>query len=143
MHTRQTLTTFFGFAGSRLPHAGAWPRNAIQGASHMSKQGPRTEWRTSTLFPVLTFLAATVIFLAVTLSPVEIGFAALYVAVVMLSATFLNQQGLVVAGASSRLVTLLYFYIFCLRFCSILPLIPWPVHPLPYIPAAFVCVSHP
>src|SRR5260370_11973818 len=99
MQTRQTLTTVFGFAGSRLPHAGAWPRNAIQGASHMSKQGPRTEWRTSTLFPVLTFLAATVIFLADTLSPVEIGFAALYVAVVMLSATFLNQQGLVVPAA--------------------------------------------
>src|SRR5260370_5688114 len=100
MHTRQTLTTFFGFAGSRLPHAGAWPRNAIQGASHMSKQGPRTEWRTSTLFPVLTFLAATVIFLADTLSPVEIGVAPLYVAGVMLSAAFLDQQALLGPGGA-------------------------------------------
>jgi len=89
----------------------------------MSKQGPRTEWRTSTLFPVLTFLAATVIFLADTLSPVEIGFAALYVAVVMLSATFLNQQGLVVAGVGCMLLTVVSFAIVHGSFDHIGPLI--------------------
>ena len=77
----------------------------------MSKQGPRAGRRTSTLLPVLTFLAATVIFLADTLSPVEIGFAALYVAVVMLSATFLNRQGLVVVGAICMLLTVVSFAI--------------------------------
>ena len=77
----------------------------------MSKQGSRTGWQTSTLLPVLTFLMAAVIFLADTLSPVEIGFAALYVAVVMLSATFLNRQGLAVVGAGSMLLTVASFAI--------------------------------
>jgi hypothetical protein len=71
----------------------------------MSKQGPRTGWQTSTLLPVLTFLMAAAIFLADTFSPIEIGFAALYVAVVMLSATFLNRQGLVVVGVGCMLLT--------------------------------------
>ena len=77
----------------------------------MSKQGPRTGWQTSTLLAVPTFLMAAVIFLADTLSPVEIGFAALYVAVVMLSATFLNRQGLVVVGAGCMLLTVASFAI--------------------------------
>ena len=89
----------------------------------MSNQGPLTEWQTFTLFPVLTFLAATVIFLADTLSPVEIGFAALYVAVVMLSATFLNRQGLLVVGAGCMLLTVASFAIVHGSFDHIGPLI--------------------
>ncbi len=72
---------------------------------------------------MLTFLAATVIFLADTLSPVEIGFAALYVAVVILSATFLNQQGLVVAGIGCMLLTVVSFAIVHGSFDHVGPLI--------------------
>jgi CheY-like chemotaxis protein len=64
----------------------------------MPKQGPAAIWRTSPLVPVLTFLIAAGIFLADTISPIEIGFAALYVAVVTLSVTFLNRQGVLVVG---------------------------------------------
>jgi PAS domain S-box-containing protein len=65
----------------------------------------------SHLYPALALLGATSIFLIDTFTPLNIAIAVLYVAVIMLSATFLSRAGLLTISATCIFLTVASFAI--------------------------------
>jgi PAS domain S-box-containing protein len=65
----------------------------------------------SQFYPGLALLGATAIFLVDTFTPLDIAIAVLYVAVIMLSATFLSREGLIAISATCIFLTVASFAI--------------------------------
>ncbi|MFA5955883.1 nitrogen regulation protein NR(II) [Hyphomicrobium sp.] len=77
----------------------------------MLKQTLLPSQSNSHFYPALALLGATTIFLIDTFTPLDIAIAVLYVAVIMLSATFLSREGLLAISATCIFLTIASFAI--------------------------------